>query len=97
MFIAMNRFKIIKGKEEIFESIWKNRDSHLENVPGFKNFNLIKGKEEEEFVIYASHSTWESEKVSLLGQNLKHLKKHIKMLVNTEKFTLVTLNLKALM
>ena len=62
MFIAMNKFKIIKGKEEIFESIWKNRDSHLENVPGFKNFNLIKGKEEEEFVIYASHSTWESEK-----------------------------------
>ena len=61
MFIAMNRFKIIKGKEEIFESIWKNRDSHLENVPGFKNFNLIKGKENDEFTIYASHSTWSSE------------------------------------
>ena len=38
-FIAMNRFKIISGKEEIFEEIWKSRDTHLENVSGFKKFN----------------------------------------------------------
>ena len=37
----MNRFKIISGKEETFEEIWKSRDTHLENVPGFKKFNLI--------------------------------------------------------
>ena len=35
MYIAMNRFKIVKGKEDIFEDIWKNRDSHLDNVTGF--------------------------------------------------------------
>ena len=61
MYIAMNRFKIVKGKEEIFESIWKNRESHLDKVTGFKKFNLIKGESNEDFTLYASHSTWESE------------------------------------
>ena len=32
MFIAMNRFKIIKGRETDFEKIWKERDSHLEGI-----------------------------------------------------------------
>ena len=41
MFIAMNRFKIITGKEKEFENIWKSRETHLDKVPGFKNFNLI--------------------------------------------------------
>ena len=61
LYIAMNRFKIINGEEEIFENIWKNRETHLDNVPGFKKFNLIKGKIEDGYTIYASHSTWESE------------------------------------
>ena len=50
MFIAMNRFKIMPGKEDVFESIWKERDSHLEGVAGFKSFHLIKGKKESEFL-----------------------------------------------
>ena len=44
MYIAMNRFKIVLGRENDFEKIWKERDTHLKNVPGFKKFNLIKGK-----------------------------------------------------
>tara|TARA_Y100001936_G_scaffold55749_1_gene54624 strand:- start:681 stop:983 length:303 start_codon:yes stop_codon:yes gene_type:complete len=60
MFVAMNRFKIVKGKEKEFENVWKNRETHLDNVPGFKNFNLIKGEEREEYVLYASHSIWKS-------------------------------------
>ena len=43
MFVAMNRFKIVKGKEKDFENVWKNRDTHLANVPGFKTFDLVKG------------------------------------------------------
>ena len=62
MYIAMNRFKIILGKEETFEEIWKSRDTHLENVPGFKKFNLIKGSKKESYRLYASHSLWETEK-----------------------------------
>ena len=61
MYIAMNRFKIVLGKEEDFENIWKNRNSHLDDVEGFINFNLIKGKEEKDYTLYASHSTWSSE------------------------------------
>ena len=57
----MNRFKIISGKEETFEEIWKSRDTHLENVPGFKKFNLIKGNKKENYRLYASHSLWETE------------------------------------
>ena len=57
----MNRFKIVPGKEDVFESIWKERDSHLEGVIGFKSFHLIKGKKESEYTLYASHSTWASE------------------------------------
>ena len=60
MFVAMNRFKIAKGKEKEFENVWKNRETHLDSVPGFKNFNLIKGEEREEYVLYASHSIWKS-------------------------------------
>ena len=61
MYIAMNRFKIIKGKEKIFEDIWKNRDSHLKNVTGFQDFHLIRGESNEDFTLYASHSTWNTE------------------------------------
>ena len=60
MFIAMNRFKIILGKEQDFEKVWRNRDTHLKGVPGFKRFNLIKGNTNEEFTLYASHSLWGS-------------------------------------
>ena len=61
MFIAMNRFKILNGKENEFEKVWKNRETHLDKVPGFKNFNLIKGKSTDEYTLYVSHSIWNSE------------------------------------
>ena len=48
MFIAMNRFRIVLGKEEEFENVWRNRDTHLENVPGFINFNLVKGEKDDD-------------------------------------------------
>ena len=60
MFIAMNRFKVKLGEEKYFEDIWKNRDTHLNEVPGFKKFNLIKSESNEEYTLYASHSEWGS-------------------------------------
>ena len=60
MFIAMNRFKIVLGKEKEFEDVWKNRDTHLKDVPGFKEFNLVKGDTNNEHTLYASHSIWNS-------------------------------------
>ena len=67
MFIAMNRFKIVPGKEDAFEKVWKNRDSHLKGVPGFIEFNLVKGEETKEFSQYASHSKWESKDALIAG------------------------------
>ena len=60
MYIAMNRFKIVLGKENEFEEVWRNRDTHLNGVEGFKNFNLIKGATNEKYSLYSSHSTWSS-------------------------------------
>ena len=60
MFLAMNKFKIVKGREEDFEKIWRERDTHLQGVEGFKEFNLMKGSVEEAYSLYASHSIWES-------------------------------------
>jgi heme-degrading monooxygenase HmoA len=60
MFIAMNRFKIKLGCEAEFEQIWKNRETFLQQVPGFKQFELLKGSETVDHCLYASHSSWES-------------------------------------
>ena len=60
MFIAMNRFKIALGRENEFIEIWRNRESHLNGVPGFKEFHLLQGPVNEEFTLFASHSVWDS-------------------------------------
>ena len=60
MFVAMNRFKIVLGKEKEFENVWKSRDTYLKDVPGFKKFNLVKGDQKDNHTLYASHSIWES-------------------------------------
>jgi heme-degrading monooxygenase HmoA len=62
MYIAMNRFKIVKGKEKEFENVWRTRDSYLKDIEGFINFNLIKGETYEDYTLYASHSSWKTEK-----------------------------------
>ena len=60
MYIAMNRFRIALGREGIFEDLWKNRDSQLDGVPGFREFHLLKGPQDDEGTLYASHTTWDS-------------------------------------
>lgn len=60
MYIAMNRFRIVRGQEAEFERIWKERDSHLAEVPGFVEFHLLRGPAEEDHTVYLSHSIWES-------------------------------------
>ena len=58
MFIAMNRFKVIKGEEAAFEDLWLNRESHLDQVPGFVEFHMLKGPERDDHVLYSSHTIW---------------------------------------
>ena len=61
MYIAMNRFRIKKGSEADFEQIWAERETFLDEVPGFKEFHLMRGPEAEDHTLYASHSVWEDE------------------------------------
>ena len=60
MFIAMNRFKVRKGSEKDFEGVWLSRDTHLETVPGFVEFHLLRGPEGDDHTLYTSHSIWRS-------------------------------------
>jgi len=60
MFIAMNRFRIIPGEEEAFETLWKSRDSYLDEVPGFVEFHLLRGPTAEDHTLFASHTIWRS-------------------------------------
>ncbi len=60
MFIAMNRFRIALGREDVFEELWRKRDSHLNDVPGFREFHLLRGPTDDEATLFASHSLWDS-------------------------------------
>ena len=60
MFIAMNRFRIAPGREHEFVEIWRNRETYLDEVPGFREFNLLRGPATEECTLFASHSIWDS-------------------------------------
>ena len=58
MFIAMNRFKVRPGYEEAFERLWRERESQLHTVDGFRVFHLIRGPQAEDHTLYASHVIW---------------------------------------
>lgn len=60
MFIAMNRFKVLKGAESDFEQVWLTRETHLNEVAGFVEFHLLKGPVREDHALYASHTIWRS-------------------------------------
>ena len=61
MFIAMNRFKIKHGSENAFEEVWRARDSHLDQVEGFRAFHLLKGPTRDDHTLYSSHTVWDSQ------------------------------------
>ena len=65
MFIAMNRFRIAPGFEDSFVQMWRERDSRLQSVPGFRQFNLLRGESRPEAAIFVSHSTGESRQAFL--------------------------------
>jgi heme-degrading monooxygenase HmoA len=60
MYIAMNRFRVRKGSEEAFESVWLNRESQLDTMPGFVEFHLLKGPAADDHTLYASHTVWQN-------------------------------------
>ncbi len=61
MFIAMNRFRIARGREAEFVEHWKRRESYLDQVPGFREFHLLEGPAADDHTVFVSHTTWDSE------------------------------------
>ena len=63
MYIAMNRFKVKIGLESEFEDVWRNRNSSLSLMNGFREFHLLRGPtyEKDGYTLYASHTVWESQ------------------------------------
>lgn len=62
MYVAMNHFRIAAGRGDEFEARWRDRRSYLDEVPGFVQFHLVRGKDHEDGTHrYASHAIWESE------------------------------------
>jgi heme-degrading monooxygenase HmoA len=58
MFVAMNRFRVLRGAEEAFEGVWRNRKSRLDEMDGFRDFHLLRGPERDDHTLYASHTVW---------------------------------------
>lgn len=58
MFIAMNRFKVTKGRETDFEKVWQSRDSRLKEMDGFEKFQLLRGPENDDHTLYSSFTVW---------------------------------------
>ena len=58
----MNRFQVVKDRAEDFELVWKERETHLSEVPGFVEFHLLRGPEHDDYTLYASHTVWRSKR-----------------------------------
>jgi hypothetical protein len=67
MFIAMNRFQVRRGQEEAFERVWKTRDTRLTEVPGFVEFHLLRGPEQDEYTLYSRTRSGLREAISRRG------------------------------
>jgi heme-degrading monooxygenase HmoA len=59
-YIAMNNFQVAADQAEHFEVRWQRRRSFLQDVPGFQQFQLLRGASQNGQVHYVSHSTWAS-------------------------------------
>lgn len=60
MYIAMNRFTVLPGEEKAFEQVWRERETRLHEMKGYRSFNLLRGPAKDGGTLYASHTIWES-------------------------------------
>ncbi len=74
MYIAMNRFKVVKDAAGAFETVWLSRDSHLDQVPGFVAFHLLRGPERDDHVLYSSHTIWASREAFTAWTQSEHFR-----------------------
>jgi len=61
MYVAMNHFRVASGRGDEFETRWRDRKSYLDEVAGFVQFHLVRGKDEDDGTHhYASHVIWDT-------------------------------------
>jgi heme-degrading monooxygenase HmoA len=66
IYIAMNHFRVAAGRAAEFERVWRERESHLDGVPGFVEFHLVRGRDRKDGSHrYASHVVWRSQRAFL--------------------------------
>ena len=75
MYVAMNRFRIANNHKKDFIEIWRNRNSFLKEVSGFKKFKLLQGESTEEETVFISHSAWETVEHFKAWTQSEHFKK----------------------
>ena len=52
--------QVARGSEDAFQQVWTSRETHLEQVPGFIEFHLLRGEPQEDHTLFSSHSVWRS-------------------------------------
>lgn len=60
MYVAMTHFQIILGQETLFETLWRERESYLETMQGYRGLLLMRGITEKDHTRYMSQFIWSS-------------------------------------
>jgi heme-degrading monooxygenase HmoA len=58
MYVAMTHFKITLGQELLFETIWRERESYLGKMQGYRGLFLMRGASEKDHTLYVSQFIW---------------------------------------
>lgn len=61
MYLAMNRFTVPAENAGEFEQMWLSRESHLQEMEGFVEFHMLRGPQQADTILYASHTVWRDE------------------------------------
>ena len=78
MYVAMTHFEIILGQELLFETLWRERESYLETMPGYRGLFLLRGVTEKDYTAYVSQFIWNSkEDFDAWTQSDAFIKAHI--------------------
>lgn len=56
----MTHFKIILGQEFLFETLWRERESYLNTMQGYRGLFLMRGATENDYTSYVSQFIWNS-------------------------------------
>jgi heme-degrading monooxygenase HmoA len=60
MYVATTRFQIIVGQELLFETTWRERESYLTTMKGYRGLLLLRGAKEVDHTVYFSQFIWNS-------------------------------------